>query len=332
MTLKYFRSILTGFGLSSLCFFLAALIQVNAPTSTSQWIYDLYIAKKNIAQELSSPKLVVAAGSNAMIGISCWQIQQETGTPCLNGAINVGLGLNYILYQARSFLNAGDTVLLPLEYELYESSVQPSSVAIDYVFAHDFDYWQSTDYLTKMRFLFGLGFKRTLMGLTSKIKQPSTEFKTVNRLRSIDRAGDWIANRPQDLTPNHQRRLLLLHSYQGDGLRINDYSQQKIAEFINWCHQHRVKVLATWPNTIRYSEYQQPQYQEFFASIKAFYQKQNVSLIGNPEDYMYDKSMFFDSAYHLNQDGVKVRTEQLIEALSSCQPDGTAFCLTKLPN
>lgn len=330
MTLKYFRSIALGFVLSCLGFFIAASIQVNAPTPTSQWIYDLYIAKKNIAQELSSPKLVVAAGSNAMVGISCWQIQQETGTPCLNGAINVGLGLDYILHQARSFLASGDTVLLPLEYELYESSMQPSSVAIDYVFARDFGYWQSTDYLTKMRFLFGLGFKRTLMGLIHKLSQPASEFKSVNRLQSIDRAGDWIKNRPQDLTPDHQRRLLLLHSYQGDQLRINDRSRQKIAEFISWCNEHQVEVLATWPNTLEYPEYQQPQYQGFFASIKAFYHEQNVALIGEPEDYMYDRSLLFDSTYHLNARGVAIRTAQLIESLSSCQPNSAAFCLAKI--
>ncbi|MEL6499844.1 MAG: hypothetical protein AAFV28_10080 [Cyanobacteria bacterium J06635_13] len=319
MTIQYFRSIIWGFLLSCLVFGWAAWMQFDAPTPTSQWIYDLYALKTKIAAQIDSPKLVVTAGSNAMIGISCSQIQTATKIPCVNGAINVGLGLDYILYQARSFVREGDTLLLPLEYELYETDPRPSSVAIDYIFAHDPAYWQQADIVLKTRLLLGLGLKRTLIGVVNKLQYDSEQERTVKRLKSINAAGDWVRNRSIDLTPEHQRRLRLFAPHKSSSLGLTNYSQQKITEFVQWCRQHRIKVVIAWPNTVEYPEYQQAEYQDFFASIKTFFQQLDAPIIGEPEEYMYDRSLFFDSTYHLNNTGVAIRTQQLIDSLTAAQ-------------
>jgi len=333
MTIQYFRSVIWGFLASCLVFGWAAWMQFDAPTPTSQWIYDLYAIKTKIAAQIDSPKLVVTAGSNAMMGISCDQIQTTTEIPCINGAINVGLGLDYILYQARSFVREGDTLLLPLEYELYETDPRPSSVAIDYVFAHDSEYWQQANLVLKTRFLFGLGLKRTLIGVFNKLQYDPEADNTEKRLKSINAAGDWVRNRPIDLTPEHRRRLLLFAPHKSSQLGLTNYSQQRIGEFIQWCRDRQIKVVIAWPNTVKYAEYQQAEYQEFFASIQTFFQQLNVPVIGEPEDYMYDRSLFFDSTYHLNDTGVAIRTQQLIDSLATCPTDlPDSICLAQSSN
>ncbi|MCL2610007.1 MAG: hypothetical protein FWD94_08910, partial [Treponema sp.] len=43
--------------------------------------------------------------------------------------------------------------------------------------------------------------------------------------------------------------------------------------------------------------------------------KQGFTILGTPERYRMDTSLMFDSAYHLNRQGVTLRTELLIEDL-----------------
>ena len=31
-----------------------------------------------------------------------------------------------------------------------------------------------------------------------------------------------------------------------------------IKNFIDWCSSHNIRVIATWPNTIRFDDYQKP--------------------------------------------------------------------------
>ncbi|AOY82893.1 hypothetical protein BJP36_26265 [Moorena producens JHB] len=79
-------------------------------------------------------------------------------------------------------------------------------------------------------------------------------------------------------------------------------------------------MIATWPNTICFDVYQEPRQQNFFKSIEYFYQRLGVPMLGNPEDFMSDKSMFYDTSYHLHDLGVNHRTKQLIDLIQPYLP------------
>ena len=50
-------------------------------------------------------------------------------------------------------------------------------------------------------------------------------------------------------------------------------------------------------------------------NIKKFYNSIDVPVLGSYSEFMYDKSMFFDTVYHLNDRGRRYRTRQLIKLL-----------------
>ncbi|NEO00101.1 MAG: hypothetical protein F6K50_32935 [Moorea sp. SIO3I7] len=79
-------------------------------------------------------------------------------------------------------------------------------------------------------------------------------------------------------------------------------------------------MIATWPNTIWFDVYQEPRQQYFFKSIEHFYQRLGVTILGKAEDFMYDKSMFYDTSYHLHDLGVNHRTQQLIDLIKPYLP------------
>ncbi|MGV2829135.1 hypothetical protein [Myxosarcina sp. GI1(2024)] len=101
---------------------------------------------------------------------------------------------------------------------------------------------------------------------------------------------------------------------------------KQIAEFTKWCQQHQIKVLATWPNTIWFDYYRQPEPQAFFQSIEDFYRGLDVPVLGRPESAMYDKSMFYDTIYHPHDRGKRQRTEELVSLL---RPYLVDFCCSE---
>ncbi|NEO78411.1 hypothetical protein [Moorena sp. SIO4G3] len=158
--IRYFKSIFSGLLISCLIFLLAVLFQIGAPTESSRWTDEIYTIKSNIANSIETPKLVIVAGSNALFGISCSQINKETFVSCLNGATYAGLGIDYILTRAHSWLKPGDLVLLPLEYEHYTDDGKPTAALIDYLLARDPKYLLSLNLINQFRFISGIPLKR----------------------------------------------------------------------------------------------------------------------------------------------------------------------------
>ncbi|MGK7894653.1 MAG: hypothetical protein AB4372_13765, partial [Xenococcus sp. (in: cyanobacteria)] len=117
---KYLFQVLLGFLISTLVFLSLVSFQIGSPTESSRWIYEINTIKSRIAKSINQPKLIVVSGSNGLFGISCKMIQKETEFPCVNGASNAGLQLDYILDFAQNLASERDTVLLALEYGMYK--------------------------------------------------------------------------------------------------------------------------------------------------------------------------------------------------------------------
>ncbi|WP_421658242.1 hypothetical protein [Leptothermofonsia sp. ETS-13] len=321
---RYYKSLVGGFLTSCLAFLLLTAWQTGAPTRQSRWIYESYQFKSNLVNSVKSPKLLVISGSNSLLGISCEMIQEKTKLSCVNAAINAGLGVNYILHYARSFARPGDIILLPLEYEFYQSDGALDSVLIDYVFARDPQYLQSIDFQTQLRFIEGLSFKRLMTGISSRLAS-SKALASSNppgiqpdnaRSSVMNSYGDRIDNLEARITPELRRKIDATQPMKvNSDMSTNMSGFQAIAKFADWCKKNNVRLLATWPNTIWFKDYEGAIYQVFFQKIENFYRSINVPVIGKYRDSMYEKSLFYDTNYHLNDRGVRHRTQQLIEVL-----------------
>ncbi len=312
---RYLPSVLSGFIISILIFCLLVYFQIGAPTETSRWMKEAYAIKSSMATSINQPKLVVVAGSNALFGVSCQKIQQEMGIPCVNGAAVAPLGLDYLFYRARSWLKPGDTVLLPLEYHLYQSLDKPSNILIDYVFARDKNYFDSLNITQKFRFLGGLSWMRLLRGIVAKFVPP----KPLNYSYQSDTLnvfGDETNNKKSDISEDNLKELSLAQpmSYVKDQLELSHGTNQ-IEIFADWCKSNNVQIIAAWPSTIWFEDYQGSRQKIFFQSISSFYANIDVPILGNYDSFMYDKSMFFDSGYHLHDEGTNERTQQIINLI-----------------
>lgn len=316
---SYLRSIIIGILIGCLIFLLAVLYQIGTPiNSYTSYLNELYNLKDNIANSINSPKIVVIAGSNARYGISCKMLYEKTTIPCINGGTNAGLEVDYLLAHGKEWVKPGDIIILPLEYNHYEYSGKVNGLLIDYILSHDSDYFASMDLKNKAKFVVGISLSRVQKGIMAKLKnyQPNTN-KDAYNIKTTNEYGDETKNLEADKTEQDFKDVALLTPMkillQG-GIQ-ESYGMKSINKFVNWCRTQNIEVLATWPNTVWFDVYQQKQAQEFLNSIKSFYQNINISILGKPEDFMYDKSLFYNTIYHLHERGTRQRTKQLIEML-----------------
>ncbi|HBL14339.1 MAG TPA: hypothetical protein DD379_23720 [Cyanobacteria bacterium UBA11162] len=313
--IRYFRSILIGLSLSSLLFLLLVLSQLGAPTESSRWNSEIYAIKSRIAKSIQTPKLVIVGGSNVLFGISCQMLHEQTKIPCVNGGTLLGLGPDYLFTVARSWLKPGDLVLLPLEYEQYQDNGIPTSDLIDYVLARDYNYLLSTDLVTKIRLIGGISYPRLTRGILAKIKPPQPQ-TTGFQSKTLNEYGDETNLQQSDISEEMTKKVAAIKPMQIGGYISSSHGMDSIAKFVKWCETNHIKVVATWPNTIWFEDYNTPSKQELFRSIEHFYHTINVPVLGQPRDFMYDKSLFWDTIYHLNDRGVHHRTKQTIDLLT----------------
>ncbi|WP_036478989.1 hypothetical protein [Myxosarcina sp. GI1] len=316
--IKYLRSVGTGFLFCLLVYLAAIFYQLGVPISEqNSSIHRVYTFKSDLISSIDRPKLLIVSGSNANAGISCETIQATTGVACLNGGVHAAIGLDYMFARARSWLNPGDMVLLPLEYEHYLNDGIPSDRFVDHVIAHDPQYLRSLDLVSQIRFLGGISFERLTQGVIARSTKPEYGQGRAIAAEEVNKNtyGDNTHQLEADLTPELREKIANLQPLPIKGYLKTSYGLKNIKKFVAWCRQNNIQVLATWPNTVWFESYQQPESQAFFQSIADFYRSLDVPVLGQPQEAMYDKSMFYDSIYHPHDRGKRLRTEELIQLL-----------------
>lgn len=313
---KYVRTLGLTFSLCVLTFFLLVLFQINAPTQSSLWISQIYQIKRDIARSVDPPKLVLVGGSDLLFGVSCQMIHESLDVPCVNGGTHAGLDTEYLLHAAKPFLQPGDTALFSLPYDLYKDEGKLRNVLIDYVLARDPEYLLSSGWHSVF-FFTGVTFDRLIEGYLAKVSPPAPDPFARYQAKKLNQYGDETVN----LAPGSEDEFAAQIAERGPQPEIlgyvdSSYGMDRIREFADWCQQKNVRLLVTYPNTIWFDEYDEEENRRvFFQSIEDFHRSLNVPIVGQYKDFLYDKTLIYDTIYHLNGKGVRKRTETLIELL-----------------
>ncbi|MDM8559800.1 hypothetical protein [Candidatus Parabeggiatoa sp. HSG14] len=268
-----------------------------------------YIDKKiRLTNAKPTPKLVVVAGSNAYVGISAKMLEQELAIPTFNFGIHAGFGPGFLLYLARQVLTSGDTVLLPLEYSMYGSN-PPTDLLASVVFGCGKGFVQTTSLREKITILLSQPLTRLLNSLFIRKQLINPVFGS---------HGDATYNLENQVTEAMRTRIAQeINGIKFVASNIEFSGVKAIEEFLHWCQQNNIRVLATWPNVAYHPRYKE--HQSYLLNniqkIRSFYKQHDVEILGEPYDSVFDASYFYDTSHHLHQGGVKIRTEKLLPLL-----------------
>jgi hypothetical protein len=304
--------IYTAIGLSCSCFIYLMLVFYFYSVQAKDifWIHHCMVKKEKISRSIKGAKLVFGGGSATLFGIRTKDIQDKLGVPCVNMAIHQGLQIDYQLYNLKKVLQKGDIVILPLEYSCFIYNGDLDGITIGYVITYDKEYLKHIPTIKSLKYIASVS---PMLFLDSIQFIKRKEIKKFYDSSNLNAYGDETSNGDKPKIGPEDK------SAPAFGVPSNSFNKTKgleeISKFNVWCRQHGIMLYVTYANTLYFKEYDNHTYRNYFDNLTKYFADHNILTIGKPTDFFFNEDLFYDTNYHLNQKGVTMRTQQLINML-----------------
>lgn len=266
------------------------------------------IDKVDRLESIDGPKIVLIGHSNLAFGIDSELIEEAFGMPVVNMGLHGGLGNVFHESMAKLNVTEGDIYIICHGQYWDVGTIENRDLAWITIEDH-FKLWRilrPEDYIPMMR-AFPVYLKDCLELWAAGGSANLDDDSTVYARSAFNEYGD-IEFADQGLEYEFQDGDILVPS-------ISDDVCERLNELNTYLKERGATMLiAAYP--IAENEYTpDPELYETFQSNLA--QKLEAPIISNFTDYIFDEKYFYNTAFHLNSEGRKLRTNQLIKDLSN---------------
>lgn len=286
--------------------------------------YDAMYHKVDMLDTIPAPRIIVIGGSSVAFGQNSKVMEELCGIPVINLGTHAGIGLHFMMQQAREKIRTGDIVLLAPEYAQFNGTFDGWHPLLDHVIENP----EAMQYIRSWGQL-----EAILEAVPLKFKDPLDK-----RLRNFVAPGDIPAKEQTGWTINRVDTISDAPGYHGDtwsrervrrshplrdwdpitGAYMDQQAITHVQEFRDACASMGVRVLIEYP----------PVPEKYFEQsrrwIDSLHSVLTAALPGavlrHPRESTYPEYMFLDTVYHLNAVGREVRSRQLAAALAQFVP------------
>jgi len=279
-----------------------------ARTTNPKNLYFSLIDKHQMLQEREGPRIILVGGSNLSFGINSKLIQDSLGVNVINTSVHAGLGLKFMMDDVVRFIKKGDIVILAPEYEhFFGNTFYGNEPAVNTIIAIP----------ETFRFLSFHNWKEILgilpeTAVKNIIKFGFSEF---NRLMGVERIGIYDRgsfNEYGDVTAHYNMKGEDFKPPLGITGDFNDETIKAIISFRKRIEHKESLFLFTYPCLMDTSF---NSITEQFKMVNFKLNEAQIKIIGTPQRYSLNDSLYFNSQYHLTKEGINIRTNHLIEDL-----------------
>jgi len=292
-------------------------LQLGVPTASSQWVYDIVQKKLAIARRIQPDakggRILFLGGSNVHFGIDAKRVGKALGVPAINFGLSAVLRDDETFTVAKAALKPRDTLILALEYSQYYFSGNLSASQTDYILAHDPSYFRALPIEQQAKIILGTSAIRIFKGVLASFFPSQVRFGNY-KVDTIDSYGDETNNVHSTMPKGYIRHILQLKP-QSYHLDMHNRFWVLYADFLQWCAEHQIYVIVSFPSYLYFSEYEQSEQRLFFDKLVLWHRKHNIPLLGNPYDFMYKHEDMYDTRWHLNDEGRRKRSDKIITFL-----------------
>jgi hypothetical protein len=272
--------------------------------------------KHHRLDKTTGPRIIFVGGSSTAFGVDCKEVERAFNIPATNLALMAGLGLDFMLNEIEDKMRAGDIIILSTEYYLslngsYELKVYTAKCSPEaaHYFRRDYARDFTTVRFKQIKNNFNYLFKKN-----QPLPDTSTDFTTAYIHRTdLNEYGDMIGHIGKRPPP----KLF----YKDDYFTYRYYNGiARLNKFYEAAQKKNAKVFFV------YHAYAESAYQINKETINRYHadmvRNLKFPVIGEPADFVYDDSLFFDTALHLNPEGREMRTKKLILLLQALRAKG----------
>ena len=267
-----------------------------------------------LIENKTSKKIVIIGGSNVAFGIDSIKIENEFGIKAINFGCMAGIGPEILLSKINQHITSGDIVLFCWEYGLYRfKRTSTNFTYLNLIFGPYSDFRLNYSLIDRTR----LSLTYPTSHLRDSIVVAYNSFVNTDIYKCpwfFDEYGNVRSNQEQII--QKQELINSPLSPLMKELTITDVVAESLTNFVHSSGDKNIQILSTWPNTFKHPKYfNNGNVEKNFSTINRFWQDLNVPMISTPKDSMFSAEFFHDTGYHLNTEGVRIRTEKLIENL-----------------
>ena len=315
--MKYIGLFLLSFALAFMVWCGLVFGEMGNPSKMSQWVWDDYNKKIEVAEGIKTPKVVVVAGSNALFGVDSEMLSKYFKKRVVNFGVNAGVELPVTLYMAKRVIKRGDTVLMPLEYPMYSYDGECGEQMIDFVLSRIPKLFWKLSLKEEFYIVWHVSFTRVWDGYFNISKKPM--MVGVYGIKNLGKNGDQINTevryRSRDMLESLKK---LKPERYGEKFEKESLGWEYLGEFVKWCDSRDVRVVFM-PSTLmrdkRYFEDKKERW--FYTHLADMVKSHGWEFAGEPYLYMYNRDMYFNTNFHLINKARKRRTRQMIRDLGT---------------
>ncbi len=315
---------------SVILYYIIFIKQFGKYTGAESWVKNAFLIKERITSTIQDNKIIIMAGSNCLFGIDSSLLENITGYKVANLSLHASLDLSFMSKQIEECVKPGDIVVMPLEFGLYGRN------KVTDFFINDMIEWGEKAYFNKLNLIERIDFilctpperifrllfdgkKREeengvyetyLLNLKSKnIQWSGYSYKSFNSHGDI-----LVEESPTDEMRKRYKNGIDYFYY---GKIISNYffkQYDKISEIVK---KNKGELILTWPVTIRNYKFDlsRKESQNILNDIKKQLNERNIKIYFNPALFNLDFNFFFNTIYHTNIIGARIRTENLANCL-----------------
>lgn len=272
------------------------------------YTYKLYVDKKvNYANKFNTKRIFVSGGSSVRYGVKTESIEKELKIPSINMALNMAFEADYMFHMLKKIVKKNDIVIIPMEYEIILLEKHNFAMRKQYILTYDKEYLFSLPILDILDIVYSITPEDIIRSLKDSLFLSENLYNEQKKF--INKNGDQVNNIGMEFDDSGER-------FKVNNKPLKEYlGLQDIIKFNEYCKKYGIIFYMTFPNIMYDEKLYTQDYINFYKNLTDFYKKNNINYIDYPTNTIFKKPLFYNSAYHLNQKGMEIRTKKLIELI-----------------
>lgn len=268
--------------------------------------YDTYLLanvdKNERLASIKEPKLVLIGGSNLAFGLNCKVLEDSLFLSPVNMGLHASIGLCYMMREVEPYLTSGDVLLIVPEYEQFTSECFYGEFPLFEILAREGKYnilFGDFRYYPYMCDQLQIFRNNLLSKLTSPLVLGDYSRSHFNVYG--DNTGHW------ELPSKPVMDIPLRGEPQQDIVK-------QVAAYIRRMEKRGVKSYVFPPV---YKKGSALLSEEFIRQTEKQLKENEIPFQVSSDKYIFADSLFYDTMYHLNKQGVDKRTGLLLNDLKA---------------
>ena len=261
-------------------------------------------------KSINEPKIILVGNSNLSFGMNSAMVEEAINMPVVNLGLHGGLGNVFHENMAKLNINSGDVVII------CHSNFSDDDRIIDALLAwitleYHRDLWdivRGKDYPSLLQ-RYPIYWLKALKECILRTVQADTSYTR----HSFNKYGDVMKKSENGRVPHEK----MFKPGRIERPKINDTCINRLNLLNKFVRQREaVMLVAGYP--IGYGEYTPPaeQYKEFQRELAS---RLDCEVISDYTDYFIPYEYFYDTILHLDEEGTRIRTTQLIKDIKNWQ-------------